>query len=74
MVFEKSNVNGPHANPVFSWLRRNSKLYKGNGIAEKIQWNFQKFIVSSPQGQVEAVYHPNEEPFSFEDKLFDKEN
>ena len=70
LVFKKSDVNGENANQVFSWLRRNTDVkYKGNDMAEQIQWNFEKFIISVPEGKVVGHHYPKEPPFSFKDEL-----
>ncbi|MBD8871079.1 glutathione peroxidase [Nocardioides sp. MJB4] len=40
-MFEKVDVNGPDAHPVYQWLRREKRGLLG----EKIKWNFTKFLV-----------------------------
>ena len=43
-LFEKIDVNGPNAHPVFSYLRRNSELWNSNKKqAWKIPWNWSHF-------------------------------
>ncbi len=40
-IFEKSDVNGPHAHPLFRWLTE-----KMPGIlGRRVQWNFTKFLI-----------------------------
>ena len=47
-MFAKSDVNGPNANEVYRYLRRNSSLHnKERDMTEVVPWNFAKFIVSS---------------------------
>lgn len=43
-IFDKIDVNGPNASPVYSYLKRAS--HTGD-----IEWNYVKFLVS-PQGKV----------------------
>ena len=40
-MFEKVDVNGDDAHPLFSWLREE----KGGVLGDKIKWNFTKFLV-----------------------------
>jgi glutathione peroxidase len=40
-MFEKVDVNGDTAHPLFQWLRREASGLLG----EKIKWNFTKFLV-----------------------------
>ena len=41
-VFEKIEVNGPQAHPLFAWLKK-----KRPGIlGRKVRWNFTKFLIS----------------------------
>jgi glutathione peroxidase len=40
-LFEKIEVNGPHAHPVFAYLK--SKL--GGWFGRRIKWNFTKFLL-----------------------------
>jgi len=52
----KSDVNGPGANDVYSWLRKNSKLYDPElKKAKKINWNYSKFLIDS-NGEVVKHY------------------
>ena len=40
-MFEKVDVNGDDAHPLFQWLREE----KGGVLGDKIKWNFTKFLV-----------------------------
>jgi glutathione peroxidase len=40
-MFEKVDVNGDDAHPLFAWLREE----KGGILGDKIKWNFTKFLV-----------------------------
>lgn len=41
-LFEKIDVNGPDAHPLFIWLKHEKPGFLGTG---KIKWNFTKFLV-----------------------------
>ncbi len=40
-MFEKVDVNGPEAHPLYAWLRQE----KGGILGDKIKWNFTKFLI-----------------------------
>ena len=40
-MFEKIDVNGKKAHPIFRWLKRNKKGLLGS----RIKWNFTKFLI-----------------------------
>src|SRR5690606_17450006 len=40
-MFDKIDVNGDDAHPLFQWLRQE----KGGLLGDKIKWNFTKFLV-----------------------------
>ncbi|SDT12460.1 glutathione peroxidase [Nocardioides scoriae] len=56
-MFEKVDVNGDAAHPVFKWLREEKKGLLG----EKIKWNFTKFLVGR-DGQVLKRYGSTTKP------------
>ncbi|MDT9593072.1 glutathione peroxidase [Nocardioides zeae] len=56
-MFEKVDVNGPQAHPVFAWLRGE----KGGLLGGKIKWNFTKFLVDR-DGRVVRRYGPTTKP------------
>jgi len=61
-IFEKVNVNGSSAHPLFEFLKTEKTGILGT---TSIKWNFTKFLVDR-QGIVVARYGPNETPASFE--------
>lgn len=62
--FEKGDVNGAHARPVFTYLK--AKL--PGTFGSYIKWNFTKFLVDR-SGQPQKRFAPQELPFSFEDAI-----
>lgn len=56
-LFAKTDVNGPHAHPLYTWLKENAP---GDG-AEDIGWNFAKFLIGR-DGKVIARYAPTVVP------------
>lgn len=61
-MFAKIDVNGPHAHPLFDYLKKHQKGLFGS---EAIKWNFTKFLVSK-HGEVLARYAPSTKPESLE--------
>jgi glutathione peroxidase len=60
-IFDKCDVKGPHAHPVFQWLTSNLPGWLG----EDIRWNFTKFLVDR-QGNPVARYAPMTRPEKLE--------
>jgi len=56
-TFSKISVNGPKADPLFNFLKKNSRGLMGSAI----KWNFTKFLISR-DGQVVGRFAPNIEP------------
>ncbi len=56
-MFEKVDVNGDDAHPLFDWLRQE----KGGLLGEKIKWNFTKFLVGK-DGRVIKRYGSTTKP------------
>ena len=56
-MFEKIEVNGDGAHPLYQWLRTE----KGGLLGDKIKWNFTKFLVG-PDGEVVGRFRPQVEP------------
>ena len=56
-MFEKIDVNGDEAHPLYKWL----KSEKGGVLGDAIKWNFTKFLVGK-DGQVIKRYAPTTEP------------
>ncbi|KAL7690668.1 putative glutathione peroxidase, Thioredoxin-like superfamily [Plasmopara halstedii] len=63
-LFEKHDVNGANARPVFTYLKAKLPGTFGNYI----KWNFTKFLVDR-NGQPFKRYGPKELPFSFEEDI-----
>lgn len=58
-MFDKVDVNGDDAHPLFEWLRQE----KGGLLGSKIKWNFTKFLVGR-DGRVIDRYAPTTTPES----------
>jgi glutathione peroxidase len=56
-MFEKVDVNGDEAHPLYKWLRSE----KSGLLGEKIKWNFTKFLVGR-DGQVIKRYGSTTKP------------
>ena len=65
-MFEKVDVNGAHAHPLYQWLRSQ----KGGLLGDAIKWNFTKFLIGR-DGNVLGRYSPTTQP---EDLQKDVEN
>src|SRR3954469_22488624 len=61
-LFEKVDVNGAHAHPIYQELPRTADA---DGEAGDVKWNFEKFLVSA-DGKVVGRFRP---PVSPEDPL-----
>ncbi|MFA5596111.1 MAG: glutathione peroxidase [Pusillimonas sp.] len=61
-MFEKVDVNGANAHPLFQWLKSARPGVLGS---EAIKWNFTKFLVGR-DGQVVARYAPTTSPSDLE--------
>lgn len=59
-MFEKIDVNGANAHPLFAFLTRKKRGLLGTGA---IKWNFTKFLVDR-DGNVVERYAPTTEPAS----------
>jgi glutathione peroxidase len=57
-MFEKIEVNGPGAHPLYAFLKGEAKGLLGS---EAIKWNFTKFLVDR-KGQVVDRYAPTTKP------------
>lgn len=56
-MFAKIDVNGPHAHPLYEWLRTQKKGLLGG----RIKWNFTKFLVDR-DGNVVDRFAPTTTP------------
>jgi glutathione peroxidase len=57
-MFEKIDVNGDTAHPLYRWLKHSAPGVLGS---ERIKWNFTKFLIDR-DGQVKARYAPLTKP------------
>ena len=57
-MFEKIDVNGPKAHPLYQFLKESKPGLLGT---EAIKWNFTKFLVDK-NGEVLKRYAPNDDP------------
>uniref|UniRef100_A0A2N9J2P8 Glutathione peroxidase n=1 Tax=Fagus sylvatica TaxID=28930 RepID=A0A2N9J2P8_FAGSY len=60
-IFDKVDVNGDNATPLYKFL----KSSKGSIFGDKIKWNFSKFLVDK-DGKVVDRYAPTTSPLSIE--------
>ncbi|XP_043495695.1 probable phospholipid hydroperoxide glutathione peroxidase [Polistes fuscatus] len=58
-MFEKVDVNGDNAHPLWKWL---------TNLGGTIKWNFTKFVINK-EGKVVARFSPNDEPLTLEPVL-----
>ncbi|MCH2555768.1 MAG: glutathione peroxidase [Alcanivorax sp.] len=64
-VFEKIDVNGEHAHPLFRYLKAEAPGVLGT---EGIKWNFTKFLVDR-DGRVVKRYAPKDKPEKLADDI-----
>lgn len=64
-IFEKINVNGKNAHPLFVYLKSSAKGIMGT---EAIKWNFTKFLVDK-DGTVVQRFASKDTPESIEDAI-----
>ena len=57
-MFEKIDVNGDAAHPLYKWLKQSAPGVLGS---ERIKWNFTKFLLDR-EGHVKARYAPVTKP------------
>lgn len=57
-MFEKIDVNGDAAHPLYKWLKQSAPGVLGS---ERIKWNFTKFLIDR-NGQVKERYAPVTKP------------
>jgi glutathione peroxidase len=63
-MFEKIDVNGKDAHPIYKFLRSQEKGLLSDGV----KWNFTKFLVDS-EGKVIRRYAPTTSPFSIKEDI-----
>ena len=64
-MFDKIDVNGDDADPLFAYLKGQAPGVMGS---QRIKWNFTKFLVSR-DGQIIKRYAPNTKPEAMEDDI-----
>jgi len=64
-MFEKINVNGKDAHPIFKYLK---SMLSGGILGSAIKWNFTKFIINA-KGQPVKRFAPTTKPEKMEDTL-----
>jgi glutathione peroxidase len=60
-VFAKIDVNGPHAHPLYQFLKKSKPGVLSFLFAGGIQWNFTKFLIDR-KGRVAGRYAPSTKP------------
>jgi glutathione peroxidase len=63
-MFEKIDVNGAHAHPLYNFLKSEKSGLLGSGI----KWNFTKFLVDRA-GHVVGRYAPTTKPESLKEEI-----
>ncbi|HEY5106524.1 MAG TPA: glutathione peroxidase [Caulobacteraceae bacterium] len=61
-LMAKVEVNGPHADSLYAWLKREKKGLLGS---HAVKWNFTKFLIDR-EGRVAARFGPTAKPGSLE--------
>lgn len=64
-MFDKIDVNGTHAHPLYQFLKAEQTGVLGT---EPIKWNFTKFLVDR-QGQVKGRFAPTTKPSEIEPEI-----
>jgi glutathione peroxidase len=64
-LFAKIDVNGPQAEPLYDFLKRQKRGIFGT---LNIKWNFTKFLIA-PDGRVVGRYAPTVKPEALADKI-----
>ena len=64
-LFEKIDVNGDNAHPLYKYLKKEATGLLGS---EAIKWNFTKFLVD-PQGNVVKRFAPTDTPEKIEKQV-----
>ena len=61
-MFEKTDVNGANAHPLYKWMKSKKPGLAGS---RNIKWNFTKFLVDR-EGAIVGRYGPQETPAALE--------
>ncbi len=63
-MFEKIDVNGKNAHPLYRYLKNEAKGL----LSKEIKWNFTKFLIDS-EGNIVKRYAPTVEPLKIKDDI-----
>ena len=63
-VFDKINVNGKNAHPLYKYLKKEKSGIFGGSI----KWNFTKFLIDK-NGNIVERYAPTDSPLKMEEKI-----
>ena len=63
-MFEKVDVNGPTAHPIYKYLKNEAK----GVLSKEIKWNFSKFLIDS-EGKVIKRYSPTTKPLKLKEDI-----
>lgn len=63
-MFEKIDVNGKNAHPLYKYLKNEAKGL----LSKEIKWNFTKFLIDS-EGNIVKRYAPTVEPLKIKDDI-----
>ena len=63
-VFDKINVNGKNAHPLYKYLKKEKSGIFGGSI----KWNFTKFLIDK-NGNVVGRYAPTDSPLKMEEEI-----
>lgn len=63
-MFEKIDVNGKNAHPLYKYLKNEAKGL----LSKEIKWNFTKFLIDS-EGNIVKRYAPTVEPLKMKDDI-----
>ncbi|GGH88989.1 glutathione peroxidase [Pullulanibacillus pueri] len=63
-MFEKIDVNGKHAHPLYQYLTSE----KSGFLTQKIKWNFTKFLINK-EGKVIRRYAPQTKPEELQEDI-----
>ena len=63
-MFEKVDVNGPTAHPIYKYLKNEAK----GVLSKEIKWNFSKFLIDS-EGKVIKRYSPTTKPSKLKEDI-----
>jgi glutathione peroxidase len=64
LMFDKVDVNGTHAHPLYNFL----KSEKSGLLGQAIKWNFTKFLIDR-DGKVVSRHAPTEKPESLKSEI-----